>query len=97
VFIWVWSFVEGDGAEFDFGTDITECAIKKFLCAQGADELTPYLCRIDFAVSRAFGMGLSRTMTIAEGGEKCDFRYKRGRETKQGWPSRADGKDEIAV
>jgi len=81
---WVWSFVEGDGKEFDFGYDMTECAICKFFHTQGADELTRYMCRTDFAVSKALGLGLSRTMTIAEGGEKCDFRYKRGRETKQG-------------
>jgi hypothetical protein len=82
---WVWSFVEGDGKEFDFGIDITECAIHKFLSLQGAVELAPYPCRIDFANSKALGLGLVRTMTIAEGGDKCDFRYKQGRETKQGW------------
>ena len=80
---WVWSFVQ-DGEEFDFGVDMTECAICKFFHAQGADELTPYMCRTDFAVSKALNMGLVRTKTIADGGEKCDFRYKRGRATKQG-------------
>jgi len=83
---WQPSFVEGTGRGFDYVTDMTECAIVKFLHTQDADELTPYLCRVDFAVSRAFGMGLVRTTTIAEGGEKCDFRYKRGRETAPGWP-----------
>jgi hypothetical protein len=83
---WVWSYVKGDGKEFDSGTDMTECAIVKFLHAQGADELAPFLCRVDFATSRAFGMGLVRTTTLAEGGQKCDFRYKRGRETAPGWP-----------
>jgi hypothetical protein len=81
---WVFTFIEGDGKEFDFGRDYTECAICKFFHAQGADELVPYLCRTEFAVSRAFGMGLVRTMTIAEGGKKCDPRFKRGRETKLG-------------
>jgi hypothetical protein len=86
---WLWSFVQGDGKEFDFGTDMTECAICKFFHAQGADELTPYMCLTDFAVSKALGIGLVRTTTIAEGGAKCDFRYKRGRETKQGGPSKS--------
>jgi hypothetical protein len=81
---WVWSFVQGDGKEFDFGVNMTECAICKFFHVQGADELTTYLCRTDFAVSKALGMGLVRTTTIADGDEKCDFRYKRGRATKQG-------------
>jgi hypothetical protein len=83
---WVFTFLDGDGKEFDFGRDYSECAIYKFLHAQGADELVPYLCRTEFAVSRAFGMGLVRTMTIAEGGKKCDPRFKRGRETKYVWP-----------
>lgn len=81
---WVLSFVQGDDKEFDYGIDITECAICKFFHAQGADKLTPFLCLTDFAMSKALGMGLVRTMTIAEGAEKCDFRYKRGRKTKQG-------------
>jgi hypothetical protein len=83
---WVWSFVEGDGKRFDFGYDITECAICKFFHAQGADQLTPHMCRLDFAVSKALGLGLSRSTTIPEAGEKCDFRYKWGKETKQDWP-----------
>jgi hypothetical protein len=83
---WVWSFIQGDGREFDFGMDMTECAICKFFHAQGADQLTPHLCRTDFAVSKALGMGLVRTTTLAEGGAKCDFRYKRRRATKQGGP-----------
>jgi hypothetical protein len=27
------------------------------------------------------GWGLRRTMTLAEGGERCDFRFKKGGET----------------
>jgi hypothetical protein len=83
----VWSFVEGNGSEFDYGIDVKECGVCKFFHAQGADELTPYMCRLDFALSKALGWGLDRTTTIAEGGEKCDFRFKRGRETKEGWPT----------
>jgi hypothetical protein len=83
---WVCTFVEGDGEEFDFGIDYTECGICKFYHAQGADEFTPFLCLTDFPLSKAFGSGLARTMTIAEGCDKCDFRWKRGREVKQGWP-----------
>jgi hypothetical protein len=80
----VWSFVEGDGVEFDYGMDFTECAIYKFFRAQGASELAPYMCLHDFIVGKAFGSELVRTTTIAEGGKKCDLRYKRSKETKQG-------------
>jgi hypothetical protein len=88
---WVATFVEGDGEEFDYGLDITECGIRKFYHAQGADELTPYLCLSDHVVSEAFDKGLVRTKTLAEGAEVCDFRYKEGRETfvyplRDGWP-----------
>jgi len=84
----LWTFVQGDGKEYDFGMDMTECAICKFFHAQGADELAPYMCLTDFAVSKALGMGLIRTTTLAEGGIKCDFTYKRGRETIQSRPSK---------
>jgi hypothetical protein len=83
------TFIQGDGKEFDFGMDTTECAICKFFHAQGADELTSYMCLTEFAVSKALSMGLVRTTTIAEGGEKCDPRYKRGRETIQNRPSKS--------
>jgi hypothetical protein len=80
---WVFSFVEGDGEDFDWGVDYSECGIVKLMQAQGAAEFTPYLCLTDFPVSEAFGYGLVRTMTLAEGGEKCDFRFKWGRETQK--------------
>jgi hypothetical protein len=71
----VYVFVSGDGANFDYGFDYLECGICKFLHKQGADELAPYLCRLDYPYARAMGVRLTRTTTIAEGGAKCDFRY----------------------
>lgn len=81
-------FVEGDGLQFDYGIDFLECAIVKFYEAQGAAEFAPYVCLFDLVMSRACGLGLRRTMTIAEGYDRCDFRYKKGRETVDGWPPR---------
>jgi hypothetical protein len=88
---WVFSYVEGDGREFDYGLDFTECGICKLYHVQGADELTPYLCLSDEVSSRMFNRGLVRFKTLAEGAGVCDFRYKRGRETwvyplRNGWP-----------
>lgn len=74
----VMTFVEGDGEEFDYGYDYTECAILKFFEAQGASELLPYICASDIPVSKARNMGLKRTTTLALGSEKCDFRFKKG-------------------
>jgi len=73
---WVYSFVEGDGEEFDYGLDFEECGMCKFFQAQGAAEFAPYMCRLDFIASDRLGWGLVRTGTIAEGAEKCDFRYR---------------------
>jgi hypothetical protein len=90
---WVCTFVKGDGHEFDYGLDMTECGIWKFYVAHNAQELAPYMCLSDYVVSKAFDRGLVRHHTIAEGGDRCDFRYKKGRKTfvtplRNGWPPR---------
>lgn len=74
-------YIEGDGKTFDYGIDYIECANCKFLRALGVDELTPYVCAGDKLASELLGWGLTRTMTIAQGHEKCDFRFKRGGKT----------------
>jgi hypothetical protein len=74
----VFEYVEGDGTTFDWGRDYVECGIVKFLHSQEADELTPYLCQTDYALFDALGIKLKRTMTLATGCEKCDFRFKKG-------------------
>ena len=78
---YVFKFIEGDHENFDFGIDYSECASRKFLAAQDALELTPYICATDILQSEKFGWGLTRTMSLAEGGEKCDFRFKKGGKT----------------
>jgi len=82
---WVLTFVEGDGKTFDFGVDYTECGLCKFNHAQGADELTPYLCLGDFPVSQVYDTGLVRTTTLARGDSRCDFRFKSGRPIQMEW------------
>lgn len=74
---YVYEFVEGDGKTYDFGVDYLECAGVKFLREQNAFELAPYLCPVDMLYSQMFGWGLTRTMTIAEGYDRCDFRFKK--------------------
>jgi len=73
---YVYEFVPGDGLTFDYGYDITECASHKFYHAQGADEFLPFFCKLDFAYSRLYGLGLSRSITLAQGNPKCDPRFK---------------------
>jgi hypothetical protein len=83
---YVYTLVEGDGDEFDYGYDFTECATQKLYHACGADEFLPYYCFLDFAMSRAAGLGLVRTMTLAAGDARCNHRFKKGRQTEPQWP-----------
>jgi hypothetical protein len=85
---WVFEVVEGDGRAFDVGMDVTECGIVKFLQAQDADELAPYLCNLDYLVYQATGVELRRTMTLSWGCEKCDFRMLGDGESMEAWPPR---------
>jgi hypothetical protein len=78
---WVYTFMEDDG-ESDYGLDFTECGIVKLFHKYQADEFVPYLCAMDIIMSDAANAGLHRTETIAEGGKRCNFRYKSGRDTK---------------
>lgn len=69
-------FVPGDGRRFDFGLDFTSCAIHKFFQAEQAGHFAKYMCRIDYLTTSLKGIELIRTGTIANGADKCDFRYK---------------------
>ncbi len=79
---WAFSFVEGDGKTFDFGVDYTACTIKTFLHDQGAKEFAPYACLSDIAISDALGWGLIRSETLADGCQRCNFRFKKGGKTQ---------------
>ncbi len=75
---YVYNFVAGDGVNFDYGVDYHQCATWTLFQEQGAAGLTPYLCACDYLYSKMLGWGLKRTTTLSEGGEVCDFRFKRG-------------------
>lgn len=77
----VMHYIKGDGQNFDYGIDYSECANVKFLKAQGALELAPYICATDKVVSEMLGWGLNRTKTLADGDVKCDFRFTKGEKT----------------
>jgi hypothetical protein len=83
----VFEVVKGDGHEFDWGLNLTECGICKFYQAQNATEFLPLVCPVDFALSDALGYGLVRTQTLAEGADYCDPRLKRGRPTQWRLPA----------
>jgi len=75
-------YIIGDGQNFDFGVDYVGCGIYKFMLAQGAEEFAPYVCMSDIALSDALAWGLIRTETLADGCQRCDFRFKKGVETR---------------
>jgi len=84
---YVFEFVQGDGINFDYGIDYLECGACKFLESQGASELAPYICPADILYSEILGWGLARTQTIAEGADRCDFRFKQGGPTRIAVPA----------
>lgn len=74
-----------DGS-FDSGLDILECAICKLYKRYDAAEFLPYICLGDYPMFRKLGVGFYRTKTIGNGGDFCDFRFKKGVKTQTGWP-----------
>lgn len=68
-------FVRGDGQAFDFGYDISRCAIVALFAAEGAARHAPLMCKVDYITSAVAGLRLKRSGTIAEGQPICDFRF----------------------
>jgi len=66
--------------------DIWSLATHLFLRSQVVSELAPYLCLTDDALFGVLGIELTRTQRLANGGERCDFRFKWGGEMSSGWP-----------
>jgi hypothetical protein len=83
---WLCVFVEGDGETFVYGYDFYECGVRKLYRAHGAEAFLPFFCYLDFVTYRTPGWSFWRTMTLAEGHDRCNFRFKRGGETRKGWP-----------
>ncbi|MHC4538597.1 MAG: L-2-amino-thiazoline-4-carboxylic acid hydrolase [Planctomycetota bacterium] len=75
-------YVLGDGTDFDWGVDYLACGNYNFAKSQGAEEFAPYICMSDIALGDALEWGLIRTRTLADGCDSCDFRFKKGSETK---------------
>jgi hypothetical protein len=76
------SYVMPEGDEFDFGVDYVRCGILEMVRELDAEEFAPYVCMSDIALSEAIGWGLTRTQTLADGCDHCDFRFKEGGPTR---------------
>lgn len=78
--------VDPNGEEFDFGYNYTECAIHKLFKKHNKEQYLQYVCLGDYALFKSFNIGFYRTQTIANGAPLCDFRFKKGAKTANGWP-----------
>jgi hypothetical protein len=52
---------------------------------QDAGDFIPYVCFLDLPIYKSRGIGLVRTQTLAQGGEKCDFRFNLRGEYRLEW------------
>ena len=74
--------IDGDGTGYDWGIDFTECAISKYYDRHDAMPALSHICKLDYLLSEAFGLGMVRIKTIADGHEKCNPRLKYRRKTE---------------
>jgi len=75
-------YLVDEGDKFDFGVNYLQCGNLNFVKKHGGEEFAPYVCMSDIALSDAFGWGLIRTQTLADGCHHCDFRFKKGATTQ---------------
>ena len=83
---WVMEYVEGDRKKFDYACNYSECAVLKFFTKMEADQYMPYVCVMDFTLSKALLTGLHRNTTIYYGCDYCDFQFKKNRPSLPGIP-----------
>lgn len=86
---WVADFIPKNGDAFDYGIDYHYCPCFEYFTTQGAKEISPYFCLVDFPEHKVMGTGLVRTKTLAQGNDVCNFRYKKGRKVTQNWSTEA--------
>ena len=78
----VYTFVKGNGVDFDWGLNYTQCANVILYNRHGATDLMyPLVCNMDYVPGKAMKGGYYRTMELATGGEICDLRWKQGVES----------------
>lgn len=57
----------------EYGIIYRECAICKLLQRENCSELAPQMCKFDYVKAKYMGCELTRTKTIGNGDELCDF------------------------
>lgn len=60
-YLWDWVFeVFDEKAGKEYKISFTECGIQKYLKVNKAEELTPYMCYLDYPVLKSFGIELQK-------------------------------------
>lgn len=75
-------YVISERDDFDLGVNYSQCGNLRFVIEHGGEAFAPYICMSDIALSDAWGWGLLRTQTLADGCDYCDFRFKQGAATQ---------------
>lgn len=74
---YIYRFRKGDGVDFDWGLDYTQCAnVIMFKKYNVLDLLLPLVCTMDDLAGSALFTGYHRTMQLATGDPICDLRWK---------------------
>jgi len=65
-------------AEYELAKDVVRCPLADYFRARGMSELcTAAFCDLDFLMADEWGVSLTRTGTLAQGADRCDFRWAR--------------------
>ena len=79
-------FVEGDGENFEWGWDITECGVQKAYKKLGDERYLPFICLGDHYEAEGLGFGFSRDQTLGFGAPLCTHRFVKNYKTPSAWP-----------
>lgn len=78
-------YVPGN-AKGEFGVDYERCGIHEYFGRRGIPEYVKYCCLVDYAIMKNLGISFSRTKTIGNGADRCDFRFRKNGPITEGWP-----------
>lgn len=78
-------YVEGADRN-KFGVDYLKCGICDYFVRKTMFNYVKYCCLVDYAIMKNMGISFSRTTTLGNGGEKCDFRFAKDGKIVEGWP-----------
>jgi ubiquinone biosynthesis protein len=72
-----YQFEEVLAAPDEVAKDVVRCPLADYFRAQGMEDLcTAAFCDLDFLMADKWGVALTRTGTLAQGSDRCDFRWR---------------------